>query len=168
MSESQPQRVKLLNDKLIGSFVAASIKFLELITRPRIEFTERPLLRERRNLLSRLRSRSIQSKRKSYRPHRLDSSYSFFPKILELDDEGRARIHDARRVGNASEAQPCTISSLINKQGGERSSAVSVDATSQPESASPPPSPTRLRLLPSLSSFRLSACLLEERSLLLR
>lgn len=88
MSESQPQRVKLLNDKLIGSFVAASIKFLELITRPRIEFTERPLLRERRNLLSRLRSRSIQSKRKSY----LSSTQTrFFVFILSKNPGTRRR-----------------------------------------------------------------------------
>lgn len=74
---------------------------------------------------------------------------TFLPPLL-LRERGGSAMRDQRRK-RASEAQPCTISSLINKQGGERSSAVSVDATSQPESASPPPSPTRLRLLPSLS-----------------
>lgn len=74
---------------------------------------------------------------------------TFLPPLL-LRERGGSTMRDQRRK-RASEAQPCTISSLINKQGGERSSAVSVDATSQPESASPPPSPTRLRLLPSLS-----------------
>lgn len=75
--------------------------------------------------------------------------------------------------GNRSETQPCAIPSSINKQGAESRSAFSVDATSQAESASPPPfqlAYVHVCFLFSLSlaSFNLSACLPEERSLLLR